>query len=451
MSNIAILWTCLISIVIAIFVSNKWDVNLGIISMVFAFLIGSLAQGSTVAEILGYWPDNIAFFLMAASLFYGFARQNGALTVFSKKILWVFRKNINLIPWVIFLIGLIMGLLGGGPGTIIFLAPIAFTIGLETGMAPMLSVLAVIMGYGTGTMNPWTGSGVILIGVLEKIMKADIAELTYIRVFGTFLIKQVFVFAIFYVYYTVIIKKKDSKLQKGQLGNEVAAAAEAMSEKPADFTPVQRKTFILILLSFIVIVVPNIMNAFHLIDNVFFANLVKLCKPQAMLVIFAVIAMLMNLGDTNKVIRDLPMGTVLMIAGVCFLMEVASKADLINVMSDIFKNSTMAPFLIPPILCLVSGVMSIFSSTTAVVCPLMYPMVSAVSAATGLDPIILYSAILIGADATSMVPFSQAGANTIALAPDELRDKLFSGQTVMAVVMAVISALLGFVGFYSIF
>ena len=85
MSNSAILITCLIAIAVAIGASFKWKLNMGILSMAFAFVIGCLMQGQTASTVFGFWPDNLIFFMIASALFYGFARENGTLTALAAK------------------------------------------------------------------------------------------------------------------------------------------------------------------------------------------------------------------------------------------------------------------------------------------------------------------------------------------------------------------------------
>lgn len=128
MSNTAILWTCLIAIVICIVVSFKWEINIGIMAMSYAFLIGCLGQEQTAVKVCDYWPDNLTFLMIASALLYGFARENGTLTVFGSKVLWKFRKHIKLIPWVMFFVAAVMGFLDAGPGTIVLIFPIDFAI-----------------------------------------------------------------------------------------------------------------------------------------------------------------------------------------------------------------------------------------------------------------------------------------------------------------------------------
>ena len=198
--------------------------------------------------------------------------------------------------------------------------------------------------------------------------------------------------------------------------------------------------------------IPNVIDTLAPIDNPFFQNLVKLCKPQAILIIFALIASIMNLASTKKVLQKLPMGTVFTIAGVCFLMELAKKAGLLDAVVALFEGGNIPTFLIAPVFCLVAAFLSIFASGTSVVLPLLFPMVPALSAATGVNVVALYAAAQIGALATPISPFSTAGAQFVGLAPDdELSQKLVKEQFILAIIMMIATSIAAVFGLCNLF
>lgn len=446
MSDTTILLACLIAIVVAIVVSFKWSVNMGILAMAFAFIIGCLMQGLSASNVFGFWPDNLIFFLIASALFYGFARENGTLQVFGNKILYRFRSKIIILPWVFFVISFVMGLLGAGPGTIVLLAPIGYSVAAQVGMDPLLMVFAIDSGYNCGTQNPWTGTGVVMYGLVETNLAGDsgAAFQTYLMSYVLFVLNKIIMLALFYIFF-VVIKKK---LNKGHALSNVQQI-DFMKSEPENYTPVQRKTFILIIVSFLLLVIPNIIDTLGHVDNAAFGMFVQLCKPQAVLVIFALIACIMKLADAKKVINKLPMSTILIIAGVAFLMAIAKEAGLMELVTGLFSDHIPA-FVAPAMFCLLAAFLSIFSSGTSVVLPLMFPMVPALAVATGLNPVAFYAAAQIGALATPISPFSTAGAQFVGLAPNELSDSLIRRQFVTAMVMMVLSTLLCLTGFCNI-
>ena len=447
MSNTVVLWACLIAIVLVIVAYNKWRVNMGIAAMSFAFLIGCVLQGEKAATIYKYWPDNLVFFLLACSLFFEFAADNGALLVFGKKLLWRFRNNLKLIPWVMFIITAIVAFLGAGTASQVMVAPISYAIGLQIGMDPLMTVCAVSLGYTVGTYNPWTGMGVQMIGFIENNgIATNIAVHTATMNYLTTIVKQVITMVVCYVYFTWFANRKKKKEANGEL------SVEQLIEKPGEFSPIQKKTFVLIVCSFLLLVLPNMIDTWLKIDSQLWKNFVLVCQPHSIFLIFSMICCIMKLGDTKKVISRLPMNTILLVAGVCFLMEIAKSAGLGEVIEALLSGGNIPKYLIGPFLCLIAGVLSIFSSTWSVVLPLMYPLVPPLAAATGLNPISLYSSILFGANATGFSPFSTAGAMLMGLAPtEEMKEEMLPRMVVLAIAMLALSVLLGLLGMYDLF
>ena len=295
MNETTILLLCLAAIVISIAICFKTGINMGLIAMTFAFLIGCLFMGEKAASIFGFWPDSLIFFLLASAMFYGFARENGTLTLFGTKLLYKFRKSIEALPFVFAFIAFVLGLLGAGPGTIVLLAPLGFSVCAQTGIDPLLMVFAIDTGYNCGTQNPWTGTGVVLYGLVEESgVAADIAIHTYMLSYTTFLINKVLFLVLFYVGFKFLKGKKNAGTQKVQ-------NLDILEKEPEQFSKIQKKTMILILVSFCLLVIPNIINTLVKIKDPAFKNLVALCKPQAVLIIFALIASFMKLAIRAKI------------------------------------------------------------------------------------------------------------------------------------------------------
>ncbi|MBQ7534029.1 MAG: hypothetical protein IJT43_00235 [Stomatobaculum sp.] len=443
MSNNTIILLCFLAVAIAIVLSFTRGVNLGITAMTGAFLIGVLCLNKSVANIYGYWPDNWVFFLIAGAVFYGFARENGTLTLLGSKMLYAFRDRVVMVPAIFALIAMIMGYLGAGPGTIVLLSPIGYAICQQIGMDPLLMVFAIDCGYNCGTMNPFTGTGVVLYGLVQETAGEELGFATYFHTYGLFVLSKIVQVAMIYAYFH--FKKKDgSELGKG-------VQIEALQKKPEPFNDIQKKTLVLIFTCFFLMVVPNILNTLVKFPKGSFAKtFVNLCKPHAILIIFSMIASIMKLANPKKVLQRIPMNTVMIVSGVAFLMEIAKEAGLNDLVVAFFEGSTFPKFLLPPVFVLIAAFLSVFSSGTGVVLPLMFPMVPALCAATGLNPVTLYASAQIGALATPISPFSTAGSQFIGLAPEEYNDYLIRGQLILGIVMALIGAAMALVGFCSI-
>jgi di/tricarboxylate transporter len=170
------------------------------------------------------------------------------------------------------------------------------------------------------------------------------------------------------------------------------------------------------------------------------------------MVIAAILARALKLGDEKDIIRKLPMNTILMIAGVALLLGIAKEAGLVDQIASILTNN-IPKFWVPAMLVLFAAFLSFFSSGTSVVCPLMYPLVPVLATSLSLNPVMLFSCIFIGAMASSLSPFSTGGAMVISGCPDpKIKEQLTTWMIpVSAVVVPAICIVLATVGLFGLF
>lgn len=141
-------------------------------------------------------------------------------------------------------------------------------------------------------------------------------------------------------------------------------------------------------------------------------------------ILFTIVAFMMKLGKEKQIIARVPWNTLIMICGVGMLISVAIKAGTIDLLSS-WIGTNIPKLLVPIILCIVGGIMSFFSSTLGVVAPALFPIIPAIAAATGLNPAVLFTSIIVGAQATSISPFSSGGSLILGSVNDEEKDILF--------------------------
>lgn len=428
------LYLCLFAILAAIVIGWKFNFNTGILAMGFAFIIGNLVMGLKVSEIINFWPTNIVFFLIAISLFFTYATSNGTMTLVGEKLLYAMNGNAKLIPWVIALVSAVVAFLGAGASTPAIVGPLAFALGIPAGIHPVM--IAVTVGCATliGADNPINGfGGVISKNLIEKAGYGD-ASFTianYVWINSAF--KQIFIIAIFYIVFKCY-KAKRVEIQK-----------------PKDFDDIQKKTLWLILAAFAFMVLPTVINTW--VPGIKLVKaLATFSQPQVIMVIAAILARALKLGDEKDIIRKLPMNTILMIAGVALLLGIAKEAGLVNQIAAILTNN-IPKFWVPAMLVLFAAFLSFFSSGTSVVCPLMYPLVPVLATSLSLNPVMLFSCIFIGAMASSLSPFSTGGAMVISGCPDpKIKEQLTEWMIpVSAVVVPVVCVILATIGAFGLF
>ena len=429
------LFLCIAAIVISILVGWKFKLNTGIIAMGFAFVIGICVMGMKAGDIIKFWPTTIVFYLLSIALFFNYATENGTMNVLGQKLLYAMGGNAKLVPFAIAAVSAIVGGLGAGASTPAIVGPFAFVMAATAGVNPVLTAIAITFGNLVGSNNPYNGYG----GSISKnlIMDNGVDEaLTMdwsLKIWFNCCIITVIVIVLFYIFL------------KGHKAEKVS-----LNQKPPEFDPVQKKTVVILIAAFLLMVVPPILNTW--IKGVaFLSTLNQLCQPQVIMMLGALLCAVLKLGDEKTVIRKIPISTIVMIVGVYSLIQVAAAAGLVDFISGVLSSS-IPRFLVPAAIVLFAAFLSFFSSSTSTVMPLMYPMVPALAASLSLNPIALYTCIFFGGLATACSPFSTGGAVCIAANPYEDQKELLSNKMIIAaLVVPVITIVASLVGLFNIF
>ena len=149
----------------------------------------------------------------------------------------------------------------------------------------------------------------------------------------------------------------------------------------------------------------------------------------------------MKVADERKVIELVPWSTLIMICGVGMLIALGVKVGIITILSEWLAHNVPI-WMIPILLCLISAIMSVFSSTLGVVTPTLFPIVPAIAVASGLNPLLLFICIVVGAQSSSISPFSSGGSLIMGSAPKDIdKDQFFNNLLFKAIPVGVVAAL----------
>lgn len=401
-------WLIILAIVASIALGYKTKFNTGLFGMVFAYLIGTFVLDLKPSAIIKMWPISIFFVIFAISLFYNFATANGTLEKFAQLLLYKTQKVPKLLPFAIFICATIMSTLGAGFFAVMaFFAPITVVLCRKTGLSPLIGALAVNYGALCGHNFMISPGGVVFIGLMEQ---AGIGDVAYTYEFYIFLVGLVI---------PLIVLSVLMLFQKG-----MKQADTLTVERPDAFTVVQKRTLGLIFAMVAVLLAfPILSAAFPTVKA--FVFLKKSIDVGLVAIIFTVIGLFLNLGKEKELVKNVPWGTLIMICGVGMLISVAVKAGTIQALSA-FVSHGLPTALIPLAMAIVGGIMSFFSSTTGVVTPALFPVVSSLVAASGINAFVLFSSIVIGAQATAISPFSTGGSMMLSAEGDENREAMFN-------------------------
>lgn len=383
------------AIVVAVALGYKTKINIGLFAIAFAYLIGCFGMGLSPSEVIGMWPVKIFFIIFSVCLFYSFATVNGTLEKLSEHLIYRCRSVPQLLPFAVFFTATVISAMGAGYYTVLaFMAPITLLLCQRTGMSLIVGGMAVNYGALSGANFMSSQSGIIFRGLMTNAGLSDNdAFINAIGIFASTLIIPLLVISAF-VFLT-------------QQGRAMKTSVFDVSEP----TPLNREQKITLWLTLammaIVLAAPIAHIALPANATISFIN----AKMDIGLIasIFSVIALLLKLGDERKAMASVPWATLIMICGVGMLISVAIKAGTIDVLAS-WIGGSIPPVLVPLVFGIVAAFMSLFSSTLGVVTPALFPMVLPIASALGLEPMVLFIAIIVGAQATSISPFSSGGS-----------------------------------------
>ncbi|MYN13958.1 SLC13 family permease [Pusillimonas sp. TS35] len=412
------------AILLSIAVGYKTKINIGFFAIIFAYLIGSFGMGMKSSQVIEFWPIKIFFIILAVTLFYNFAMANGALEKLANHLLYACRRFPAALPLAVFAAATLIAALGAGFYTVLaFMAPMTLLLCQKTGMSKVIGGMAVNYGALAGANFMTSQSGVIFRGLMERAgVSAPDAFANATAAFAATLLLPIVVIGGYLL------------LRRGGLNIQIAA------EKPAPFDGKQKQSLILIVtLMAILLVVPMLSILFP--DSAQIKYLNSKIDIAFLAIIFAVISLFLKLADERKVVAAVPWGTLIMICGVGMLIEVAIKAGVIDVLSH-WVSATIPVMMIPLAMCIIGAIMSLFSSTLGVVTPALFPIVPAIAAATGYNPMILFVCIIVGAQSSAISPFSSGGSLILGSAPQDAdKAALFNDLLFRAVPLGFAAAL----------
>ena len=414
------------AIFIAVIIGYKTGFNTGFFAIVFAYLIGAFLLGMTPKEIISGWPVSTMFVIFSVSLFYNFALANGTLEKTARWLLYAFRKAPGLLPFALYAASAGIAALGAGFFTVMaFMAPLTLLICDEAKMSKLVGAIAINCGALSGANFMTSGSGIIYRGLMEGGGYADQS----FRYTAVIFIASV-IFSLLLIAFFRYVPKSNRQIGQG-----------VTFDKSEPFTDLQKKNLsLMITMILVVLIFPVLHILLPDIQVITFIN--SKMDVGLVAIIFSAIALFLKLAPQKEVIAKVPWNTIIMICGVGMLINVAISAGTIDLLAS-WAGSSLPAWFIPIAFSLIGAVMSFFSSTLGVVCPALFPLVSSLAHTAGIDPMILFTCIVIGAQSSAISPFSSGGSLIMgSCATEEERNTMFPKLLFQAVPISMISAVL---------
>lgn len=419
----------LIVIVLAIAIGFKTNINTGVLAMVFSYMVGCYVMGLKASAIVALWPIKIFFILVSVSFFYNFATLNGTLDKLALNILYKFGKQSKIIPFVAFTVAWLMSGMGAGPYSIIFLlCPIFFVICDKINMSKLMIGLAVYFGAVSGGAILTSPTGAVIAAIISDAGFAESSTffMLLILIFETLALLLFFSLMYFFVF-------------KGYKANN----QNVVIDKPEAFTDIQKKSLTLIVIFILLLLGPYLL-AIPFANNPIVKLLITYNDVGFISLIMAVVSSLLKLADERKALASVPWNTVIMISGIGIIIGIAVNAGTIDMIVSGVSATENSQF-VPALMSGIASIMSIFSSTTGVVLPTLYPLVKGISDATGLAPGLLFPVIATGSVFAGMSPLSTCGALIMGCVSEDEIKSLYKNLFIVAGVGIVFCMLLSFI------
>jgi di/tricarboxylate transporter len=410
----------IVAFAVAIIISCVSQINVGFLSIAFAFIIGVLFGGMKAADVAAGFPTSLFLILVGVTLFFSQANVNGTLDKVAKLSVKLARGNVGMIPVIfLFLAGGLASIGAGNIATTALLAPVAMTVAGNLGISAFLMTVCVCCGANAGALSPFAPTGVIANGLLARI---GITHQEWSVFVNNFLAEGFVGLAGYFVF-------GGYKLFSRHASRKAVRLDEALVGGEGPFTWNQKLT--LALIGGLVISV-----AYFKIDVGMAA------------IIAAAIMTLARASDEEQAVKTMPWNVILMVCGVTVLISILEKKggmDLFTSMLARFSTATS----VTGVMGFVTGLISVYSSSSGVVLPAFMPTIPGlIQKIGGGNPMAIANSVNVGAHLVDVSPLSTLGALCIANAALSVdRKALFNKLMIWGLSMSVVGALVCWVFF----
>ena len=173
-------WISVGALVLAVALSVLTTINVGILSLAMAWLVGVYLGGMSVNSVLSGFPVPLLVTLVGVTLLFSMADTNGTLSRLTGRAVRLCRGNAGLLPVMFFALGVVVSTIGPGgtPASALLAAP-AMAVAGRVGIPALLMALMAGNGALAGTLSPFAPGGIIANDVMTRIGLGGLEWQTY--------------------------------------------------------------------------------------------------------------------------------------------------------------------------------------------------------------------------------------------------------------------------------
>lgn len=414
-----------LALVVVVAASCVTSANVGLMAMAVAWAIGGLLvpagpQAITAKAVAGWFPAELFITLSGVTLLFSIARENGTLGLVTGGAERLCRSRPRALPAVFFLLATAVSAAGAGNvPTAALLASPAMHAASRLGLSPLIMMIMVGHGAIAGTLSPVSPMGVIADEKLSAMGLPGHEGYT----FGVNLLVNAVVAIVGFSGYRLV-----------RACRHVAAEGPA-NDRPADDATTAapgridwRHAVTLALVAGVIL------------GAVFFGFHIGLAAITA-----ATLLLFCGAGDERAALSGMPWSVILMVCGMSVLVTLCEKTGGLDIFSR-WIAACATPATLPAWLAGITGIVSVFSSTSGVVLPTFLPVVPEAIGHLGVEPtaermLAAATAVNIGSNIVDVSSVSTIGALCVAAVQDEpTRRRLYRQGLAWGAAMTLVGA-----------
>jgi di/tricarboxylate transporter len=403
------------ALALAVIVSCISAINVGVLAVALAWLVGVYIGGQSVSTIMSGFPTSLFLTLAGVTLLFALAQCNGTLERITHQAVRLCRGNRGVIPMMFFVLG--AGLSSMGPGNIAtaaLVAPLAMATALSSKIPLFLMAIMVGNGANAGALSPFAPTGIIVNGLMSRNGLTGYEVQTYLYNLAAHTVVAFGGYVLF------------GGLKLFRTGSVPPPKLEDGSDGAFEWRHWLTIAVIAALILSVILGDVNVgMAAF----------------------LGSVVLVLTGAANDGEAIKRMPWRVIMMVCGVTVLIALVERAGGVDLLVSLVSQIS-TPNSVTFVVAALVAIVSVYSSTSGVVLPAFLPMVPGLAAALpGASALAIASSMNIGGHLVDVSPLSTIGALCLAGAPPDEARPLFMKLLFWGLSMSFIGATLCYLVF----
>jgi len=412
--NVAVVSVCALAIAVAVSCVSR--LNVGVLSLAFAWIVGVYIAGMPLNAVMAGFPSQLFLTLAGVTLLFALAQTNGTLERLVHHAVRLCRGNRGTIPIVFFALGAALSSIGpGNIASAALLAPLAMATAARTGIPLFLMAIMVGNGANSGALSPIAPTGIIVDGLMAKHGLPGLETRAYLY---NLLAHALVAFA-GYAMFGGIGLFRAGRTSAPEIGDGPHGA------------PFERRHWIT--MAVIGALIVSVIAAGVHVGMGAFAG--------------AAILVLTGSADDGEAVKRMPWRVIVMVCGVTVLIALVEKTQGLGLLVSLVARIA-SPASVTGVVAFLTGVVSVYSSTSGVVLPAFLPLVPGLAQQLpGASAAGIAMSMNIGGHLVDVSPLSTIGALCMAGASADESRGLFNRLLAWGLSMTIVGAIICFVLF----